>query len=34
MVEKVRRADLRKTGEFVLWWSCLEQVPVNGSVRA
>ena len=27
MFEKVRRAEPGRTGEFVLWWSCLQQFP-------
>ena len=34
MFERVRSADPDKTGEFVLWWSCLQQFPVNGSTKA
>ncbi|KAK3171692.1 hypothetical protein OEA41_003776 [Lepraria neglecta] len=29
MYEKVRAADPDRTGEFVLWWSCLQQFPAN-----
>ena len=34
MFDKVRRADPDKTGEFVLWWSCLQQFPSNGTAKA
>ena len=32
MFERVRRAVPNYTGEFVLWWSCLQQFPGNGTV--
>lgn len=32
MFEKVRKAARDRVGEFVLWWSCLQQFPGNGSV--
>ena len=31
MFHKVRTADPDKTGDFVLWWSCLQQFPGNGT---
>lgn len=34
MFEKVRSADTDKTGDFVLWWSCLQQFPTNASASA
>lgn len=34
MFERVKRADPDKTGEFVLWWSCLQQFPTNRSAKA
>ena len=30
MWDRVRREDPNKTGEFVLWWSCLQQFPEGG----
>lgn len=34
MFEKVRARDPNKLGEFVLWWSCLQQFPPNGTGAA
>lgn len=34
MFEKVRTRDPNKLGEFVLWWSCLQQFPPNGTITA
>lgn len=34
MYEKVRAADPDRTGEFVLWWSCLQQFPANQTAKA
>ena len=34
MYEKVRAADPDRTGEFVLWWSCLQQFPANHTAKA
>ena len=34
MYAKVREADPSKTGEFVLWWSCLQQFPNNKTHKA
>ena len=34
MFHKVRSADPDKIGDFVLWWSCLQQFPTNGSTKA
>ncbi|KAL8687662.1 MAG: hypothetical protein Q9218_006229 [Villophora microphyllina] len=34
MFEKVRKELPDRTGEFVLWWSCLQQFPGNATVRA
>lgn len=34
MFEKVRTRDPNKLGEFVLWASCLQQFPPNGTVAA
>lgn len=31
LFRKVRRRDPGKVGEFILWWSCLQQFPVNGT---
>ena len=31
MYEKMRKADPYKTGEFILWFSCQAQFPVNGT---
>ncbi len=34
MFRKIKSADPDKTGDFVLWWSCLQQFPTNASVKA
>lgn len=34
MFEKVRTRDPNKLGEFVLWWSCLQQFPLNATTTA
>ena len=34
MFQKIKSADPDKTGDFVLWWSCLQQFPTNISVKA
>lgn len=34
MFEKVRRRDPNKLGDFVLWWSCLQQFPVNATASS
>lgn len=34
MFEKVKAADPDRTGEFMLWWSCLQQFPENGTMKA
>ncbi|KAL9065195.1 MAG: hypothetical protein Q9161_008394 [Pseudevernia consocians] len=34
MFHKIKSADPDKTGDFVLWWSCLQQFPTNSSVKA
>ena len=34
MFHKIKSADPDKTGDFVLWWSCLQQFPTNISVKA
>ena len=33
MFQKVRSVDPDKTGDFVLWWSCLQQFPNNETAR-
>lgn len=34
MFHQVRSADPDKIGDFVLWWSCLQQFPTNSSTNA
>lgn len=34
MFERVRNEVPDRTGEFVLWWSCLQQFPGNGTAGA
>lgn len=34
MFDRVRREDPDRTGEFVLWWSCLQQFPREGNATA
>ena len=34
LFHRVRSIDPDKIGAFVLWWSCLEQFPINGSAKA
>ena len=33
MFAKIKSADPDKTGDFVLWWSCLQQFRTNSSAR-
>lgn len=34
LFERVRREVPDRTGGFILWWSCLQQFPGNGSMKA